>query len=177
MDRLAAGLALVGLLMFTGAGTGVAYAQRGGLSAGANRSRLLKEGGGSLQKFRFVSSSESQLTTTNTGFTRVPDMLLEVKTKRKGAMVIQYYAEVYAEPNEQMMVEARVDGAAAMPGEVQLCGDSDEEGDGQSITTHSFVWVVEHVTRGTHQVEMVWRSASGGPVWTHSRTMIVMYKK
>jgi len=134
-------------------------------------------GKGVLKKFRFVTSDTLYHSTTSIILEQVPDMSLTFTTARKGTLVITYSAMVYTEPDGLEGVVAQVDGVNAAPGEVQFCGDTDEDVDGKYAKVHSFIWVKPDVPAGTHTVRMMWRSMNEIMVWTHRRTMIVQYKR
>ena len=130
-------------------------------------------GSGKLLRFRYVTSNTIGQSTDSSTLVQVPNMSHTFTTTRQGSMVITYSAVTFAAGTNTINVVAQVDGADAMPGQIQFSGD-----DHTHALTRTFTWVARGIPAGTHTVRIMWRRSSGtGLVYMHWRSMIVQYKR
>ena len=138
-----------------------------------------------VTKIKFSTGENTTLPTTSTTFVAMPNMSVAFTM---GGLVpscvkVEFSAYVFASTSalapsgELMFVRARLDGVTVgSPSEVQLDGDSDEDGDGKWARSHAFNFAFTNVTPGLHTITIQWRSLSGGTVFVHRRSMFVHYR-
>jgi hypothetical protein len=163
-------IAVLGLML---SGQDVAFAQEAGLAEAIDKDtdQQTVSGASYIKGVLYVSSPTLYNSTTSTTFVLVPNM--SITHNNIIPVIIEYCAVVFDYEGGLMEVDARVDGVPATPGAIQLTGDSDENFDGHWARSHCFKWVAPKVPRGSHTIEIYWRSVYSQTVWTHNRTLAV----
>jgi hypothetical protein len=159
---------------------GSAFPDSGGLPHGAQEitPRAVVKRACPVSRMTIASSNDINVTTTSTSFVDVPGMAVSVNIPgtTNVCVDVQYTATVWTDSNELIFVQATIDGVPCFPPDVQFEGDSDEDGDGMWARAHAFDFICQNVRPGVHTFKIQWRSFSGGPVFTHWRTMKVKHK-
>jgi hypothetical protein len=107
----------------------------------------------------------------------VPDMSITYTQGKTGCVLASFSAFTFAPGDALLFVQAILDGATvAAPGEVQLSGDDDEEGDGHWARSHSFTFAFPSVSAGSHTIKVQFRSFDGKIVFVHKRSLAVSHK-
>ncbi|MCL4188292.1 MAG: hypothetical protein KJZ85_11845 [Rhodobacteraceae bacterium] len=127
--------------------------------------------------------AEGPATTRSTTFVPVPDMVLDIRARRRSHMVITFTAECQAGPDASgeaaaVLVEARVDGVR-VPGlgdfnNIVLCSDK-----GFFLEAHSFQWHFAVGRKPARQISIHFRYASNsvqGDARLSDRMLSVMYQ-
>jgi hypothetical protein len=113
--------------------------------------------------------------TTSTVLVPMPAMRLGIRTLKHGPVLISFCGKTLpgTPTPEILLVEARVDGVAAQPGETPL--DAEETGQPTVYTPHCFTFVTPHVPRGHHRIQMMFRSLEGVEVSIQERSLTAFY--
>jgi hypothetical protein len=169
-------LLAVGLLGIPAA----ALAQDGGAGGGGDNSgQLITTGGCKAPKVRAVTDNALGFSTASTGFVDVPGMAIAIGGG--GCAIVHFSAFTFGNqvgsPGGLEMVRATIDGIPIPPGEFQLSGDDDEDGDGAWARQHSAHWAL-NVGAGGHLIKIQFRSFfAADTVFIHKPTMTVLSTK
>jgi hypothetical protein len=126
---------------------------------------------GRIDAFSYVSSREDART-TSTVLVPIPGMRANVRVTG-GRVLITFCGKV--SPVDIVLVEARVDGVAAAPGEVVL--DAEAATETPVFEMHCFNWATSATLGpGWHTVEMMYRSLEGGEIVIQERSLSVLLR-
>jgi hypothetical protein len=130
-------------------------------------------------KQNFVAASDGGLSTTSTTYVDVPSMTstFTVGGTGKSCLTVMFTGYSYASSDELIMIQALLDGTrASKQTDVLFSGDDDEDSDGKWARAHAWVFDFKNVTAGSHTITIQWKSYSGGQVFMHQRTMVILHK-
>jgi len=146
-------------------GGGTAYMGDRTFTIGYSNSVALAEGKGGV--LSLSAPSGSQITTTSSSFSTIPDLSTIIFVPENGTLVISMTAEAYSSSGKRMFVRALVDGQPTQPADVVFTGNN-------FIGTCSFNFVRKNLRGGSHQVALQWLVDSGGTAYMGDRNMTLI---
>lgn len=171
---------LSALLLFTAAG--IAFADNNGRApdgpqAAAPRA-VVSAACTDVTKVDYKSDDSINKSTSSANFVNVPNTGVSFSQGVSGCVIVTFTAEAFAPGSRLLQIRARLDDSVtAAPGNVQLSGDDDEDGDGSWARSHAFTFIFPSVALGSHTVRMQFRSpAVFGSVLIHKHTVVVQHR-
>lgn len=145
---------------------------------GENSGELVTAGGCKAKKVRGQTDNATGFSTASTAFVDVPGMAITIGAG--GCAIVHFSAFTFgnqaATPGALEMVRATDNGIPIPPGEFQLSGDDDEDGDFRWARQHSAHWAL-NLGPGAHLIKIQFRSFFGDAVFIHRPTMTVISTK
>jgi hypothetical protein len=126
---------------------------------------------GRINSFVFVTPS-GDATTSSTTLVPMPGTAVTFTSQRAGSALIQFCGK--SSPADIVLVEARADGVPAPPNEIVL--DAAAATEIPAFTTHCFNWAVADLPRGSHEVDMMFRSLEGREITIQDRSLTVLFR-
>jgi hypothetical protein len=125
---------------------------------------------GGIDRFTYVSS-RIDARTTSTVLVAMPGMALDVPLRHVDAVLIAFCGKV--SPADIVLVEARVDGVAAQPGQIVL--DAEANTEIPVYEQHCFNFVAPDLGVGRHRVQMFYRSLGGVEISIQERSLTAFF--
>ncbi|MBN2357320.1 T9SS type A sorting domain-containing protein [candidate division KSB1 bacterium] len=107
--------------------------------------------------------SGPDISTNSSNFVDIPDLSYNIEMPSDGDAVITISAEAEVTNGKRMFLRALVDGQTCSPADVVFA-------QGAFKGTHSFTFVKENVTAGSHAVKVQWLVDSGGTAYMGDRS-------
>jgi hypothetical protein len=135
-------------------------------------------GGCKAAKINFATN-DSNSVTTSSSFATLPGMSVTftIGGTASSCITAEYSGQAFAPAGALINIVAVLDGVTiAGPGEVQLAGDTDENGDGKWSRSYAMQFAWPTVAPGTHTVSIQWRSFFGTTVSINKGSLVVQHK-
>ena len=133
-----------------------------------------------MTKVNYKSDNSINKSTSSTSFVNVPNTGVSFTQggASSGCVIVTFTAEAFAPGSRLLQIRARLDDSVtAAPGNVQLSGDDDEDGDGRWARSQAFAFIFTSVAPGSHFVRMQFRSPDVfGSVLIHKHTVVVQHR-
>lgn len=124
------------------------------------------EGKGKIRKFSFVTADDL-VSTGSSSFVEVPDMTVNIKTRRRGPVIIRFCGASNTDgTGGSMRVKAQLDGVDVSFAEIQFAVESVR-------LPHCFTWVAPDVLPGIHTATILWYKVGGGTAFVQARSLVV----
>jgi hypothetical protein len=133
-------------------------------------------------RINFIATNTTDRKTRSAEFVNVPQASVSFNQRADGCVVVHFSAVVLArtifDQPQRIVIRAVLDEGQkiAVPRDVQLSGDDDEEGDGRWARAHSMFFVFPEVPSGIHKMNLQWKSPEGGDVFIHQHTVLVHHE-
>jgi hypothetical protein len=134
---------------------------------------------GSIPKVSFAvtNGNESTSTTSTTHVDLAPlSVTFSIGGDSNTCLKVDLASMTYSAAGGPIFMRVLVDGVELAPGEVQMSGDDDEDGDGRWSRSHAASFYSKSVAPGSHTVKVQWRSYDGSSVTAHARSLGVHHK-
>jgi len=133
-------------------------------------------------RIRYVATNSTDLQTNSTEYVTVPQASVRFEQRAGGCVIVHFagvvLARTFFDEPQRIVIRAILEDAnmTAVPRNVQLSGDDDEEGDGRWARAHSMFFVFPNVPAGSHKMTLQWRSPEGGLIFMHQHTVLVHHE-
>ena len=124
---------------------------------------------GHVDSFAYIHGV-GDASTTSTVAVAMPGMALDISSRR-GPVLISFCGK--SSPVDIILVQARVDGVLARPGEIVL--DAEVFSEVPVFETHCFQFVAPNLRCGDHHIEMFFRSLEGGAIRIQERSLSALF--
>jgi len=149
-------------------------------SRAAAPTAVLSGGCSDANKINYKSDDSINKSTFSSSFVDVPNsaVLFTQGGAVASCVIVTFTAEAFAPGSRLLQIRARLDNSVtAAPGNVQLSGDDDEDGDGRWARSQAFTFIFPSVAPGPHNVRMQFRSPDVfGNVYIHKHTIMVQHR-
>lgn len=131
---------------------------------------------------RFIATNSTDLQTRSPDFVNIPQASVQFNQHTDGCVIVHFagvvLARTFSDEPQRIIIRAILEdtNTAAVPRNVQLSGDDDEEGDGRWARAHSMFFVFPNVPAGSHRMLLQWKSPEGGFVFMHQHTVLVHHE-
>ncbi len=133
-------------------------------------------------RIRYIATNSTDQQTKSTEYVHVPQGSVQFEQHADGCVIVHFagvvLARTFFDEPQRIVIRAILEDTnmVAVPRNVQLSGDDDEEGDGRWARAHSMFFVFPNVPAGTHRMTLQWKSPEGGLVFMHQHTVLVHHE-